>query len=116
METTWGWCVLFWRNPERRTLQSSIYTATYLPSYEPYKKYEQDMQHTVVEVGKNLWETFTCGFLSMDPRVLADYKKNTIQLYVDTEWCLENLLEAMNNRDGGREKGIHTESTLRWYW
>ena len=45
--------LLFWTNPWDSTHQNSSCTATYLPSYKPFKSDEQDMLGSTGEVSTN---------------------------------------------------------------
>ena len=64
------------------------------------------MRDTVEEVGMNLLVKYSGGLLHMDGRAKAERLARTYikQLYADTGCSPEDLPEAIDDREGWREK------------
>ena len=92
-------------NPESNTTQNNGCTATYLPSQKSSKKDKQDVRNTAGATRMNsskvlLW-TPSYGRASVG-RLARIYRQQ--QLCMDTGCSQEDLLEAMDDRDGWRER------------
>ena len=116
MATTQKCCEQYWTNPGGNTQQSSSYMATYHPSWKLPKLNEPDAGRSWrsrgMLISDVLWWTPSHG------QAKACWPAWTYiqQLCVDTEYSPEDLPEAMNNREGWRERvrDIRADGMTRW--
>ena len=85
-------------------MKNTSCTATYIPNLNPSKLKEQNMGETGAEVRMNPLATFSYGPLHTEEQVLDD-QLELQQLCADTGCSLEDLLEAMDDRDEW-QKGV----------
>ena len=77
MGTTQGYCLLFWTNPGRGTLQNSNLMATYLLSHKLLKKGKQDTLGIIGKEWMNSLIMFSYELQCMDTLVLSNQQKLT---------------------------------------
>ena len=124
MPTSQECCEQYWTSHGGSTPQRSSCMDTYQPSQKLSKLDESDMQDTAGEVGMS-----SCDVLLWTPshgRAKAKRPARTYseQLCADTGCCLEDLLEAIDDRERWRERvkdiraeGQHDEDDYYYiYW
>ena len=106
-------CKQYWKSPGSNTPQGTNYTATCLPSWKLSKLDEPDTQDTAGEAGTSSSVMYSYG------RAKAGQPARTYiqQLCEDTGCSLEDLPEAMNDREKWRERvGDIRASGMTWWW
>ena len=109
---------LYWTSPGWNTPQNSSCTATYHPSRKPSKLDEPDMQDTSWRSKDELISDVLLWTPSHGrAKVGRPSRTYLLHLCADTRCSLEDLQEAMDDRDEWRERvrEIRASSTTRWW-
>ena len=78
-------------------------------------KDEQNMQGTAGKVKTNWLATFSFGLLHMDVSVLTDRQTYRHRLCVDWRCTIEDIPQAMDNRDGWWESELENSVLSVWH-
>ena len=104
MATTQEYCEQYWTSPGGNTPQSSSCTATYHTLWKLSKWDDPDIQDTAGRVRKDEHMSDVLLWTPLHGQAKAGHPAKTYiqQFHADTGCSLEDLLEAMNNREWWR--------------
>ena len=111
-------CKQYWTSPGGCTPQSSSCEATYHSSWKQSKLDEPDMRDTAGEEGTSSSDVLLRTPSHGRAKVGRPARTYTEQLCADTGCSPEDLPEAMDDREGWRERvrDIRADGATWWWW